>query len=90
MLGDVVIAKRETSGKYWYHRDHVDSVRLITNSSGAAVRKQEFAPYGKMFYSWTSGSNVDHLTFGSSPFFPVKAERHNLHVPVSMVQPSRI
>ena len=38
-----------TERTYYYHRDHLGSMTLITNKSGNVVQRIEYLPYGEVF-----------------------------------------
>jgi len=40
-------ALRQGASTYWLHRDHLSSVRLLTNSSGGAIESGQYRPYGE-------------------------------------------
>ncbi len=44
--GSMLIAKQDTSGTYWYHGDHLQSTRLMTDSLGQAVKTYDYAVFG--------------------------------------------
>jgi RHS repeat-associated protein len=44
-MGSTLIARRSTSTT-WYHRDHVESVRLITNAQASAAQIYNYSTYG--------------------------------------------
>jgi RHS repeat-associated protein len=60
-LGGMTVARRDSTGSYWYHTDHVGSVHAITNASGAKVEAQDYAPFGSTVAS--SGSVSDDYGF---------------------------
>jgi len=40
-------AKRASSTTWWLHRDHLVSVRALTDASGAVVERSNYRPYGE-------------------------------------------
>jgi YD repeat-containing protein len=44
--GNLRIAKIDSSGTYYYHKDHLGSSTVMTNSSGESVEFSEYLPYG--------------------------------------------
>jgi RHS repeat-associated protein len=55
--GHQLVAKQDGTGKYWYHADHLSSVRLMTNQAGVQVRGYDYAPYGTVIGSSGTTSN---------------------------------
>jgi RHS repeat-associated protein len=51
------VAKRDATGTYWYHQDHLGSVRLITNSVGSEVSDYDYASFGATLASTSQISN---------------------------------
>jgi RHS repeat-associated protein len=51
---------KDPSGTYWYHNDHLGSVRLMTEESGTVVATSDFLPFGERFA--TSGAD------GANPY----------------------
>ncbi|HEY3358706.1 MAG TPA: toxin TcdB middle/N-terminal domain-containing protein [Polyangia bacterium] len=60
--GPMLVAKRDATGPYWYHQDHLSSVRVLTNASGLKVRGYDFAPYGEQVA--TSGATSNTVGWG--------------------------
>ncbi len=61
--GSRLIAKKQQNGtKSWYHQDHLGSIRLITDSTGAVVKKYDYAAYGKI--AQTTGTAANNREFG--------------------------
>lgn len=52
------IAKREGTTKLWYHQDHLGSVRLMSNATGAAVNRYAYGAYGKVTSARVATSNT--------------------------------
>jgi RHS repeat-associated protein len=44
-------AERVGSTAYWIHRDHLSSVRVVTDGIGAVVHRANFRPYGERLVS---------------------------------------
>jgi RHS repeat-associated protein len=44
--GPALVARRDGSGAFWYHQDHLGSVRALTNASGQRVATQDYAAFG--------------------------------------------
>jgi uncharacterized protein RhaS with RHS repeats len=40
-------AKRVGSTTYWMHRDHLSSIRVVTDATGAVVQRSSYRPYGE-------------------------------------------
>jgi RHS repeat-associated protein len=49
--GPIRVAMKDGTGTYWYHHDHLGSVRLMTNAIGAQVATSDFLPFGELFAS---------------------------------------
>jgi RHS repeat-associated protein len=45
--GALLVARKGAAGTTFVHQDHLGSVQLLTNASGAVVRSYDYAPYGK-------------------------------------------
>jgi RHS repeat-associated protein len=60
--GPLLVAKRDATGPYFYHQDHLGSVRALTNGSGALVRSYDYAPFGATVA--TSGAVANALGWG--------------------------
>ncbi|MBI2394387.1 MAG: hypothetical protein HYV09_32755 [Deltaproteobacteria bacterium] len=61
--GSMLVAERRWDGAtYYHHRDHVSSVRLTTDASGAVARRYEYRPFG--FREATSGTVGNEWEFG--------------------------
>ena len=55
------VAMRNSAGVTYLHGDHLGSISLATNSSGAIVSQQEFDPWGKVLHrdhDWSKGSTA--------------------------------
>jgi RHS repeat-associated protein len=55
--GAMLVARKDTTGKYWYHQDMLDSTRLLTNHNGQVVQRYDYAPFGDTSSTLTSFSN---------------------------------
>lgn len=44
--GPLLIARKDASGKYWYHQDHLGSTRLITDHTGSVVARYDYNAFG--------------------------------------------
>jgi RHS repeat-associated protein len=60
--GPILVAKRDATGPYWYHQDHLSSVRAITNAAGLKVRGYDYAPYGAVLQ--TAGATANTIGWG--------------------------
>ena len=58
--GDLLIAKQDESGKYWFFRDQVDSVRVVTDAAGNLYSSYDYTPFGEA--SVTCGSLYPNCT----------------------------
>ncbi len=52
-----LVARRDGTGTYWFHADHVGSPRLMTNQTGAKIASYAYAPFGETL---SSSSTVDN------------------------------
>ena len=59
--------------KFFHHRDHLKTIKIITNASGAEVRRTTYAPFGHATHPF--------IIFAISP--PVGALAANVNVPLS-------
>ncbi|HEX5749738.1 MAG TPA: FG-GAP-like repeat-containing protein [Archangium sp.] len=55
--GPLLVARRDASGAYWYHQDHLGSVRAITHQAGNKVASYDYAPFGAVVAASASVSN---------------------------------
>ena len=61
------VAKKDSTGTYFYHPDHLGGVNAVTNSSGTVVAKTSYLPFGEIRqggqekYSYT-GKEKDKAT----------------------------
>jgi RHS repeat-associated protein len=62
-----MVARQDSGGTYYYHHDHLGSVKLVTNSSGAVVNRLDYAPYGGTLQSSASAAtpSADAATAGT-------------------------
>jgi RHS repeat-associated protein len=44
--GPIMIARQDKTGKYWYHSDHLGSVRMMTDANGNIVNQYEYSAFG--------------------------------------------
>jgi RHS repeat-associated protein len=44
--GPLLIARKDSTGTYWYHQDHLGSTRIMTDQSGAVVARYDYKPFG--------------------------------------------
>jgi RHS repeat-associated protein len=61
LAGGARVAKVNGAGTSYFHQDHLGSTRLVTNASGAEVKRYEYAPFGKVIAE--SGSAGDSHRF---------------------------
>ncbi|GFO57427.1 hypothetical protein GMSM_44340 [Geomonas sp. Red276] len=67
LSGDERIAKKDQTGIYFYHPDHLGGVNAVTNSSGGVVATTSYLPFGEIRqggaekYSYT-GKEKDKAT----------------------------
>src|SRR5207248_2130834 len=45
--GDLLLAKKDSNGKTWYHSDELGSIRALTDASGALVARFEYTAFGE-------------------------------------------
>jgi hypothetical protein len=53
--------------KYWLHRDHLASVRFVTNAAGAVVEQTGYAAYGEQVVLATKKSPTPTASSPPSP-----------------------
>ncbi len=46
-VGDLLLAKKDASGRTWYHADETGSIRATTNAAGARVARFDYTPFGQ-------------------------------------------
>jgi RHS repeat-associated protein len=63
VIGGMRVAKRDANGTSYLHVDHLGTTRLVTNSSGAAVQRYEYAPFGKLIGD-SAGPSESHRFTG--------------------------
>ena len=56
-VGSILVAKEEGGQKQWYHRDHVESTRVLSDAGGAEAAKYEYEAFGEVISSTGSGEN---------------------------------
>jgi RHS repeat-associated protein len=44
--GSRLIARKDRAGTHFYHQDHLNSTRLITDKNGKVIRRYDYAPFG--------------------------------------------
>jgi RHS repeat-associated protein len=54
-VGKLLVARNESTGKYYYHQDHLGSVRLITNAAQSVVNRYDYAAFGALAGTPTEG-----------------------------------
>ena len=59
--GSTRVAMRRDGVVYYLHGDHLGSVSLATDASGAVVARQRYYPYGGM--RWSSGTSPTDFTY---------------------------
>jgi RHS repeat-associated protein len=42
------VAKKDSTGTYFFHPDHLDGVNAVTNAAGAVVAKTSYLPFGEI------------------------------------------
>jgi RHS repeat-associated protein len=55
--GPLRVARRDATGAYWYHQDHLGSVRVLTNAVGRRVATYDYAAFGAPVASSASLTN---------------------------------
>jgi RHS repeat-associated protein len=55
--GVTLMARRDSTGTYWYHQDMLGSTRLLTDQNGAVVQSYDYAPFGETSSTSASFSN---------------------------------
>jgi len=65
-FGPTLVAKRDGAGTFWYHHDHLGSVRRISDDAGNPVSRVEFTAFGDRLpgsSTFTDGAAITD-TFG--------------------------
>ena len=64
--GSRLIARSNKWGKQFYHQDHLDSTRLITDEAGRVVQRYDYAPFGELMSQPNppSGKLSNDIQFG--------------------------
>ena len=44
-------SKRTAGTTYWMHRDHLNSIRVVTDAGAAVVQRSNYRPYGERLQS---------------------------------------
>ncbi len=55
--GSVLIAKQDDTGKYWYHSDHLGSIRLMSDEQGQKVNHYDYSAFG---YTVAESGNTEN------------------------------
>jgi RHS repeat-associated protein len=42
-----LVARKDTTGTYWFHHDQLGSTRLLTNKHGAVAQRYDYQPFGE-------------------------------------------
>ncbi|RMG98039.1 MAG: RHS repeat-associated core domain-containing protein [Chloroflexi bacterium] len=50
-------------GPFFFHPDHIGSVNLVTDSSGALVTELNYTPYGELIRSQSSGPDITRYKY---------------------------
>jgi RHS repeat-associated protein len=59
--GSRLVARKDSSGTFWYHGDHLGSTRIITNQAGSVVQRYDYRPFGeKEKSSATFANSIDY------------------------------
>jgi len=66
--GDIRIAKVTSSNTYYFHKDHLGSSAVMTDSSGNVVETTEYMPFGEMRVH--TGSTVTNYKFTDQELDP--------------------
>jgi RHS repeat-associated protein len=45
--GTLLVARKDSTGTYWYHQDNLGSTRLMTDGRGAVVARYDYKPFGE-------------------------------------------
>lgn len=62
--GDLLLAKKDASGKTWYHLDELGSTRAATDASGTVTGRFDYAPFGGPLGPATAASSPDRRFAG--------------------------
>ncbi len=60
--GPLLVAKRDATGAYWFHQDHLGSVRAISNQAGQKVAGYDYSAFGATLAS--SGTLTNSRGYG--------------------------
>jgi RHS repeat-associated protein len=60
--GPLLVARKDTSGTYWYHQDHLGSTRLMTDQSGGVVARYDYKPFGEIASNFATVSSDIQFT----------------------------
>jgi RHS repeat-associated protein len=61
-IGSRLVARKDATGTYWYHQDHLGSTKLMTNRRGESIAGYDYDPYGALVGS--TGSVKNDIGFG--------------------------
>jgi RHS repeat-associated protein len=62
--GNLLLAKKDASGKTWYHSDEIGSVRATTGTAGALAARFDYTPFGRVLGSTNAASARDRRYAG--------------------------
>ena len=55
--GGIRVARKDNSGTFWYHADHLGSTRLVTTSVATVAKSYDYAAFGKIVSETGRGTN---------------------------------
>src|SRR5262249_49916227 len=53
-VGNAPVAQRVGTTTYWLHTDHLGSINVVSNASGAEVQRLKYRPYGERLSTLTT------------------------------------
>jgi RHS repeat-associated protein len=60
-IGAAMVGKKVGAQRFWLHTDHLDSISMITDQSGAEVRRDQYLAYGAPLES--AGTHAESFGF---------------------------
>ncbi|MDM8550401.1 FG-GAP-like repeat-containing protein, partial [Desulfobacterales bacterium HSG2] len=60
--GSILAAKQDDTGKYWYHSDHLGSIRLMTDEQGQKVNQYDYSAFGYTVAESGNAENARNFT----------------------------
>ena len=57
--GDQLLARKDATGKHWYHTDQIDSTHLVTEQNGSSSASYDYTPFGEPLNNGAGPANAD-------------------------------